>query len=349
MSRTGKITWRSPSNIALVKYWGKKGQQLPLNPSVSMTLTNCYTETTIEYTSKDSSVSPTFNFLFEGKENFQFEKKIGSFIDIVSKELPALNSLHLEIITANSFPHSVGIASSASSLSSLALCLLNINNNVMEIGMDEEAFLRKASRLARLGSGSACRSVFGGWALWGKTSAVSNSSDEYAISLAKQVDEKFNRYYDAILIVSSGEKPISSSRGHKLMESNPYKESRVHVGKSNTIALVDALKNGNEKRLRDIVEYEAANLHAMFLTSYPSFILIKPETLQIINKLKQFRDQANLEFTFTLDAGPNIHLLYPENIRDKMLPFIKSELVPLCENSRWIDDRIGNGSIKIDL
>ncbi len=348
MARIGKVAWRSPSNIALVKYWGKKEVQLPLNPSISMTLTQCYTETAIEYTPRDDLKHPTFNLLFQGEKNVFFENKISSFIDVIAKEFSVLNSLHLDINTTNSFPHSAGIASSASSLSSLALCLLYINNKIMGVNMSEADFLRKASFMARLGSGSACRSVYGSFVLWGETVEIANSSDEYAISLTSQVDEKFNSYYDAILIVSSGEKSISSSQGHKLMDFNPYKDNRANVGKSNAINLINALKNGDEKMFRDIVEFEAANLHAMFLTSNPSFILIKPETLQIINKLKQFRDDTNLEFSFTLDAGPNIHLLYSEDIRHKMLSFIKTELIELCENGKWIDDKIGIGPILID-
>ncbi|RPH34168.1 MAG: diphosphomevalonate decarboxylase [Bacteroidales bacterium] len=348
MVRSGKIAWRSPSNIALVKYWGKKGFQLPLNPSVSMTLTNCYTETTIEFNHKNNLKNPAFSLLFQGKKNVPFESKIRSFIEVVSKEFPALSTLNLDISTHNSFPHSAGIASSASSLSALALCLLSIKNKVLGINMNEEDFLKKASYLARLGSGSASRSVYGGWVLWGETSGIEGSSDDYAIPLSNQVDEKFNSYYDSILIVSSGEKAISSSQGHELMESNPYKESRVNTGRFNAINLIDALKCCNEKVFGEIVEYEAANLHAMFLTSHPSFILIKPETLQIINKLKQFRDETKLEFTFTLDAGPNIHLLYSEDIRDKMLLFINTDLTALCEDGKWIDDKVGMGPILID-
>jgi len=217
----------------------------------------------------------------------------------------------------------------------------------MGVNMSEVDFLSKASYLARLGSGSACRSVYGDWVLWGETTRIDNSSDEHAISLANHVNEKFNSYYDAILIVSSGEKSISSSQGHKLMDSNPFKESRANVGKSNAITLINALKNGDEKMFRNIVEFEAANLHAMFLTSQPYYILVKPETLQIINRLKRFREETNLEFTFTLDAGPNIHLIYSEGIREKLLPFIKSELSVLCENGKWIDDKIGKGPKRI--
>ena len=343
MVRSGKTAWRSPSNIAIVKYWGKKGFQLPGNPSVSMTLTNCYSETIIEYIRKAGKESPSLSFLFQGGQNILFEKRIRLFLEIASKKLPALRNLHLNIGTSNSFPHSAGIASSASSISSLALCLCHINQQVSDAPESEQLFFRKASYLARFGSGSACRSVYGGWVLWGATSDIEGSSDDYAIPVSDLSHKIFHTYFDAILIVDSGVKQISSSDGHKLMEANPYKEIKFDTGKLNAIKLINALKTGNEKLFRNIGENEAANLHAMFLTSNPSYVLIKPETLHIIHRLNKFRYDSGLEFNFTLDAGPNVHLLYPGIIRDRLLAFIKSDLTPFCENGKWIDDRIGKG------
>lgn len=342
MANSGKVTWRSPSNIALVKYWGKKEHQMPLNPSISMSLTKCYTETSVEFSPKTTN-DAAFELFFEGKKNSAFEIKIAKFIQNAQKLFPALASLHLKINTANSFPHSAGIASSASSFSALALCLCHINRSITGTEISDEEFYMQASKLARLGSGSACRSIYGGWALWGKLSEIANSSDEFAIPLNNIVNDKFKKYYDAILVVNSSEKSISSSEGHKLMETNPFKDIRISVAKENSINILNALKSGNDNGFIDIVEYEAANLHAMFLTSQPHFILVKPETLQIINKLKRFREETNLEFCFTMDAGPNIHLLYPESMRERMLAFIKSELVGLCEDGKWIDDKIGQG------
>ncbi len=341
--KSGITAWRSPSNIALVKYWGKKGFQLPGNPSVSMTLTHSYTETTIEYSQKADSEKPSFNFLFHGEKNITFEKRTGIFLEIALKELPALKHFHLDIESSNSFPHSAGIASSASSISSLALCLCQINQQVSGIIEDEEIFYRKASRLARMGSGSASRSVYGGWVLWGETPVISNSSNDYAFPISDYANKVFNTYYDAILIVNSVVKQVTSSEGHKLMESNPFREIKFLSGRQNVIELIDAIKNGNEKVFRNIAEYEAMSLHAMFLTSNPYFVLLKPETLQIIDRLNKFRNESGLEFCFTLDAGPNIHLLYSESIRKRMIAFIRSDLIFFCEKGMWIDDRIGKG------
>ncbi len=347
--KSGKTAWRSPSNIAIVKYWGKKGFQSPGNPSVSMTLTNCYTDTFIEYTQKTNPESPSFNFTFQGKSNVLFEPGIDQFLKIAVNELPALSQLYLNIDSSNSFPHSAGIASSASSISALALCLCHINQQVTEINENEDQFFRKASHLARLGSGSACRSVYGGWVLWGVTSEISCSSDNYAVPVSNLSNQVFNNYYDAILIVNSGVKNVSSRLGHKLMESNSYKEIKFRSGKSNTIKLINALKSGNEKLFQDVTENEAVSLHAMFLTSSPYFVLIKPETLNIINTITRFRQDSGLDFSFTLDAGPNVHLLYPESIRDKMIAFINSALTPFCENGLWIDDNIGQGPVLLQI
>jgi diphosphomevalonate decarboxylase len=341
--KSGKTAWRSPANIAVVKYWGKKGFQLPENPSVSMTLTNCYTETCIEYSEKTGSDTPDFSFLFQGEINNTFEKRTGMFLDTAMKELRNLKNLHLKIETSNSFPHSAGIASSASSLSALALCLCDIDRKISGNTESEEQFLRRASGLARLGSGSACRSVYAGWVLWGKVPGITNSSDDYAIPLTISLHERFNSWHDSILVVDSGVKEIMSSHGHNKMESNPFREIKYETGRANALSVINALKTGDEKLFRNITEREASGLHSMFLLSDPPYILIKPESLLIINRLIKFRRETAVEFTFTLDAGPNIHLLYPENSRERMISFIKSELETYCEDGMWIDDRMGNG------
>ena len=343
MAHSGKTAWRSPSNIALVKYWGKKGFQIPANPSVSMSLTKCYTETSVEYFRKSGLKEPVLSFLFSGMKNIIFEKRLKKYIDIVREEYPQLKNLNLKIESSNSFPSSAGIASSASSFSSIALCLTTIINELSGAEIDEDTFFRRASSLARLGSGSASRSVYGGWVLWGKTAEISGSSDEYAIPVSDLVHGKFKEFYDSILVVDSGEKIVSSSYGHAIMEKNPYKELRAMRGMSNAKKLLNGLINGDEKNFTRIVEDEAADLHAMLLTSKPGFILVKPETLRIISKLKQFREDTGAAISFTLDAGPNVHILYPAAARESILAFIGSDLAALCENGKWIDDRTGCG------
>jgi len=157
----GEVTWQAPSNIALVKYWGKKENQVPANPSVSFTLNNCKTTTKLEF-QKKSKRSDSFDFelYFEGKKKEDFKPKIQQFFERIENYCPFLKDYIFEIHTENSFPHSSGIASSASGMSALALCIMSLEKQLGSNALkNEDYFNQKASFLARLGSGSACRSV----------------------------------------------------------------------------------------------------------------------------------------------------------------------------------------------
>ena len=330
----GGVKWQSPSNIALVKYWGKspKGPQIPQNPSISLTLSQCRTETSVFYEESDRF---GLHFRFDGKENPEFQTKLVDFLKTQMVRFPFLNRMDLQIDSHNSFPHSSGIASSASSMSALVLCLLDIENNNMD--------LQEASRLSRLASGSACRSVFPKAALWGATEAFKGSSDEYAVSLEDQIDPIFKTYHDSILIVSDAKKAVSSRAGHALMDTNPYANTRYAVANRNVADLLSALKTGDLETFIKITESEAMQLHALMMCSNPSFILMKPNTLRIINTLYEFRRETDIPVCFTLDAGPNVHLLYPDQHAEMVERFIMDELEPYCHEGQWIADRVGNG------
>ena len=348
LSLNGFTSWKSPSNIALVKYWGKYGNQLPKNASVSFTLEHAFTQTSIAYSPKsNSSEEISISFLFEGQENPSFQKKIQVFLNSIQQEFPFIKELHLEIKSENSFPHSTGIASSASSMSALALCLCQMEREITGQLSNEEDFLRKASIIARLGSGSACRSVFPYLGLWGELAQVSTSSNEYAIPVDQEVAPIFKTFRDSILIISATEKSVSSRAGHALMVGNPYAEARYQQANQHVIELLDVMKSGDLEKWGNIVEKEALTLHALMMASEPPYILMHPNTLEVINKIRNFRQENNIPVYFTLDAGPNVHLLYPENVKDKVTRFIEEELVYLCENSRVIHDNIGLGPIKI--
>ena len=118
----GEVAWRAPSNIALIKYWGKYGNQLPKNASISFTLNNAFTETSVKYAAKENNdKNIDLKFYFEGKENPKFAEKIQKFLESIIPHFPFLTYVSLEINSSNSFPHSTGIASSASSMAALAL------------------------------------------------------------------------------------------------------------------------------------------------------------------------------------------------------------------------------------
>lgn len=341
----GISEWRSPSNIALIKYWGKKENQIPLNSSLSITLSKCFTQTKLTYRPKINN-EKDFTFLFEGAENISFEPKLSQFLKRIEKYCPYLNYLQLKIESRNSFPHSSGIASSASSYSAIALCIMDIEKKINP-QLDEKFFLKKASFLARLGSGSASRSVIGSFSIWGKSKYFEKSTDLFAIKYSDKVHKIFNDICDTVLVVDKNKKEVSSTVGHQLMDNHSFSFGRLAQAENNMGLLKNALKNGNYDSFIELVELEALTLHAMMLTSKPYFILIKPNTLEIINLIWNYRKKNSSKVCFTLDAGANIHLLYPKREFIKIQEFIKNELSIFCDSNRFINDRIGNGPFKL--
>lgn len=344
----GTCTWKSPSNIALVKYWGKSDPQIPKNPSISFTLDACHTITTLHFKGK-KVIDDTFSFdiFFEGKKKEDFKPKIVSFFERIEAYVPFLKAYHFEIHSENSFPHSSGIASSASGLSAIALCLMSMEK-LMNPTMDVTYFNQKASFLARLGSGSAARSIAGELVVWGTHKEVTGSSNLYGVTLQQDVHPVFKKYQDTILLVDKGEKVVSSTVGHQLMNNHPFAEQRFTQASQNLSAMLTVLKSGDLERFIEIVESEAMTLHAMMMTSMPYFILMKPNTLQIIQKIWAFRASTKLHVCFTLDAGANVHVLYPENEKKAVLEFIENELVDFCQKKHYICDRAGNGALQIN-
>lgn len=339
----GKVTWQSPSNIALVKYWGKKENQIPANPSISFTLDSCRTTTTLHFEKREKTEAFDFELYFEGKEKNSFRPKVEKFLERISGYLPFLRDYRFKIETSNSFPHSSGIASSASGMSALALCLMSLEKQ-LDPGMTEEFFTRKASFLARLGSGSACRSIEGELVAWGEHEHIEGSSVFYGVKYPYKVHENFRDYQDTILLVDKGEKQVSSTLGHNLMNDHPFAEKRFQQAHENLDLLKDVFAKGDLSEFIKTVESEALTLHAMMMTSKPYFLLMKPNTLEIINKIFDFRERTGLHLCFTLDAGANVHLLYPEKEKKQTLKFIKSELKQFCQNGQYIEDMVGAGA-----
>ncbi|HEX8563644.1 MAG TPA: diphosphomevalonate decarboxylase [Flavobacterium sp.] len=339
----GFSEYSAPSNIALVKYWGKKPNQIPANPSISFTLNHCKTITKLSYERKASDGDFSFDLLFEGQPKEDFKPKIGTFFDRVKKYVPFLSEYHFTIDTRNTFPHSSGIASSASGMAALAMNIMALERK-LDPEMTEEHFYKKASFLARLGSGSACRSIKGNIVVWGKHDAIEGSSDLYGLEYRKDIHPIFLHFEDTILLVDQHEKQVSSSVGHKLMRNHPFANARFEQAKINMAKMDEVLQSGDLSEFMTIVESEALTLHAMMMTSQPYFLLMKPNTLEIINRIWEYRTATNIPVCFTLDAGANVHVLYPENVKEKALEFIKTELIDLCQNQQFICDDVGEGA-----
>lgn len=342
----GEVVWESPSNIALVKYWGKNGEQLPDNASLSLTLKNSVSWVEVRF-QKMPGAGGSFNYLFEGQENKAFEERISWYLDKIHPYFPFLKDLHLDINSSNTFPHSAGIASSASFMSALALALCNLEVfDKSKKGMD---FYKKASFIARLGSGSASRSVFSKMAGWGEHPYLTGSSDEYAVGLEDKMPSGLKNLRDAVIIVDSNPKKISSSEGHKLMDGHFFAQNRIQQASANFARILDAIAKDDWKVIAEVVENEALSLHAMMLSSIPGYTLLTQKTIDIIEAIRAYRNHSKVSVAFSLDAGPNVHLLYKNDDREKVETFINQKLTRFAQEKRIIFDEAGKGPVLKEL
>ncbi len=338
-----RITYRSPSNIALLKYWGKRPGQLPVNPSLSFSLTKAFTETTLIAVQNapqkglyDLNEDPDHPFLI----------KIRPFWEKVQQEIPLLTGLRISILTQNSFPHGAGIASSASGFSALALAILDLAQTLSKRQLARAEFLKYASNLARMGSGSAARSIYPGFTVWGATPVYTGSSDLFASDINHQIHPDFTHLQNAILLVSAREKSLSSSGGHALMNSHPYAEGRILQAQNHLLQFHNALTEGDLQKLAVLSEAEALSLHALIMSSAGGTILLEPSSLALIQRIRSAR-KSGLPVFFTIDAGPNIHLIYPESTKDAVRDFIRNGLSDLCPENQVIYDSCGPGPEKL--
>ncbi|WP_185883145.1 diphosphomevalonate/mevalonate 3,5-bisphosphate decarboxylase family protein [Blattabacterium cuenoti] len=329
----GTVTKKSHSNIALIKYWGKhtKEIQIPLNSSISYSLEQVYTVTRlIYYMKKKKSKNFSLKIFLSGEKKNIFLQKIRNFFHRIAYYCSYLQDYNFIIETHNTFPHSCGIASSASSISALSLCIMEIEKKLGSF-LTKEFFFKKASFLSRLGSGSACRSIYSGLVVWGYHKYIKGSSNLYSIRYPYQVHPIFTKMLDTILIVDEKPKKILSSKGHQLMNRHPYAKERFKYANQNMNRMISILKTGDLPEFGKLVEYESLTLHAMMMTSNPYYLCMKPNTLSVIHTLWDFRIESKKNIYFSLDAGANVHLLYPIQEKTSISKWINSDLLSYCK------------------
>ena len=339
-----KVKWRCPSNIAIVKYWGKKPTQIPCNSSLSLSLSNSYTEVEAELFEKTTDAKVELNYYFEDEISDLFGRKVIKYFEDNISDFPFLKDHAITIHSTNSFPHSAGIASSASAFGAIALAMLDLKYQIENREIDD-LFYDEASRLARLGSGSACRSIFPAFSVWGENSDIEKSTNEKAVNIT-DIHPTFQNMRDAILIIDDTPKKVSSTIGHGLMDQHPYAEARFEQANQRTTELAKVLKDGDIEGFIQISESEALTLHAMMMTSSEYYLMVKPGTINAIERLMQFRLENIVPVCFTLDAGPNLHVLYPTKYQEVVEDFIKNDLKDTYK--KVIFDHEGNGPSKLE-
>ncbi|PIU36397.1 diphosphomevalonate decarboxylase [Candidatus Roizmanbacteria bacterium CG_4_8_14_3_um_filter_34_9] len=293
-----KATAIAPSNIAFIKYWGKKDEELklPANGSISMNLSNLVTTTTVEFSPDFKEDLVTIN----GKENLKEAIRVIQFLNLVRQKANVF--LKAKVISKNNFPDGTGLSSSASGFAALALA------STKSIGLNLNK--KELSSLARLGSGSACRSISDGFVEWEGERAKSIYPPDYW------------KIIDVVVIVSSEKKDISSTDGQKLASTSPFFQTRLNNLKDKIHRFKKALETKNFTNLGEIIESEALELHAIMLTSTPSLIYWCPETLKLMKLVKQWRSEG-LDVYFTLNTGQDVHLIVEEKNKDKLIYRLK--------------------------
>jgi len=287
-----KSTAIAHPNIAFVKYWGKKDEELriPLNNSISMNLGNLWTKTTLEFNDDFDSDTITINKeVAEGTAKKRVVKHLDRFRNLANVDLKC------KVVSENNFPMSSGIASSASGFAALTIA----SGAALNLNLSE----RELSIMARLGSGSASRSVPNGFTEW--LTGTCND-DSYSVSIA---NSEYFEIYDLIIMVKKEKKEISSTAG--MQKFNPYFYARLAEVNENLNFVRRGIIEKNLEMLGTYAEKDCISMHTVMMNS--GLFYWEPETLKIIKEVWNLRNKG-LKCYFTIDAGPNVHILcLPEN------------------------------------
>ena len=290
-SPTHTATAVSCSNIAFIKYWGNRDQRLhiPANGSISMNLSSLRTRTRVRF---DPSL-PSDELILNGQPADETAtQRVTDFLSLI-RQMAGIRE-HARVESENNFPMGTGIASSASAFAALSLAA----SAAAGLNLDEKSL----SRLARRGSGSACRSIPSGFVEW---HAGSRDEDSYAYSLAPPEHWALN---DCVAVVSREHKPTGSIEGHPLADTSPVHTLRVQKTPKNLALCRQAIRTRDFEALAQVTEADCNLMHAVMLTSNPALIYWQPATLAIIHAVQTWRQQG-YPVCYTIDAGPNVHVI----------------------------------------
>jgi diphosphomevalonate decarboxylase len=288
---TRSATAQASPNIAFIKYWGNRDQALriPANGSISMNLDGLFTRTTVSF----QPSLPFDELVINGHEVTGKGLERVSFILDLVRGMAGLK-MKAEVMSENNFPSGAGIASSAAAFAALALAASNAAG--LDLGEAE------LSRLARRGSGSACRSIPGGFVEW---QAGASDEDSFAVSIAPPEHWDMT---DCVAIISAGHKKTGSTEGHALAPTSPLQAARVADAPRRLDLCRRAIRERDFEALAAVVELDSDMMHAVMMTSSPALFYWQPASVAVMEAVRTWR-AGGLPVLYTVDAGPNIHLL----------------------------------------
>jgi len=292
-------------NIAFIKYWGLKDEEsrIPANDSLSMNIGCLSTQTTITF--DPMLKADTLELNGESITNKSLAR-VQNFLDRVRQI--AGESLYAHVESENNFPIGAGIASSASAFAALALAA----TAALELNLS----IRELSSLARYGSGSACRSIPGGFVEW-RTDP--HSGDSFAVSIAPADHWDL---VDCIAVLSEGHKAVGSEAGMRRADSSPLQAARIQDSARRINLCRQAILNRDFEALSHVTELDSNLMHAVMMTSEPPLFYWHPQSLTIMKAVKDWQSEG-LPVTYTLDAGPNVHVICLKNAFGEVLSRLK--------------------------
>lgn len=291
---------KAHTNIALIKYWGKRNDELilPTNNSLSVTLDGFYTETKVAF---DKNLTKD-EFILDGKEvtGVAYDR-VANYLNLI-REYGKLGNLYARVDSTNAVPTAAGFASSASGFAALAAAATKAAN--LNVSNDE------LSKLTRQGSGSACRSIYGGFVEWEKGSK-DDGTDSYAVEIAPQ------EHWDirvAAVVLNETEKEISSREGMKrTVDTSEFYEGWLSGIPADLTEIKAGIKEKDFNRVGAVAEANCLKMHATTLGAKPPFTYWTDATMRVMQTVQSLRKKGVPAY-FTIDAGPNVKVLYqPEN------------------------------------
>lgn len=320
-----KETAQAPSNIAFVKYWGRKDEalRLPENGSISMNLSGLQTTTTVEFDEALEQDQVIINGQEESLENSRAVKHLDRIRKIAGLEAKA------KVDTFNNFPTATGLSSSASGFAALTLAA----SAAAGLKLSE----KELSIIARQGSGSACRSIPDGFVEWmdGDTSESSYgvsifSSDHFDIS-------------DVVAIVSTEKKFLATSEGQKSARTSPFFHERLRLIPDKIARVKKSIAEKNFTAFGELIESEALEFHSILFTSHPSLFYWTPETVAVMKSVQRLRNEG-LEAYFTINTGQDVHVVCKSEDSDEVSEALSdlSQVQKIIVNKPSIGARIIN-------
>ena len=295
--QTRTATSVSCSNIAFIKYWGNRDSalRLPVNGSISMNMDGLFTRTTVSFVEREQDALSINGQAITGKGL----ERVSGILEIVRQA--AGMTLRAEVVSENNFPTGAGIASSAAAFAALALAA----TKAAGLEWPESAI----SRLARLGSGSASRSIPSGFVEW---KMGTGDEDSFAVSIAPP---EHWALADCVAIVSAGHKATGSTEGHALAPTSPLQAARVADAARRLEICRQAILARDFEAFANIIELDSDMMHAVMMTSQPALFYWQPATLAVMAAVRTWR-KSGLEVAYTIDAGPNVHVLCLQGVMD---------------------------------